>query len=112
MGARGDNRRVPRYRGVRAEFRRHTRSSPWVLAGVWLDERFEPVSPEVEPVRWRLPEAGLVGWMDLPTPVLAPDRHGALRAGLDAARGAWPERDRLPVPWPFREPTSRASPRR
>jgi hypothetical protein len=103
---------VPRYRGIRAEFRRRSRSSPWVLAGVWLDDRFEPVSPEVEPVRWRLPDAGLVGWVDLPTPVLAADREAALSAALDAARGAWPKRNRLPVPWPFREHTSRAGRRR
>jgi hypothetical protein len=103
---------VPRYRGVRAEFRRRTHSSPWVLAGVWLDERFLPVSPEVEPVRWRLPDAGLVGWTELPTPVVAPDRETAIRAALDVARAAWPQRDRLPVPWPFREPAGRTGPRR
>ena len=102
---------MPRYR-ARAEFRRQSRSSAWVLAGVWLDERFLPVSPEVEPVRWRLPEAGLVGWVDLPTPLVATDSAAALGAALEAARGAWPERARLPVPWPFREPAGRLAGRR
>ena len=102
---------MPRYH-ARAEFRRQSRTSEWVLAGVWLDERFQPVYVEVEPVRWRLPEAGLVGWSDLPTPLLAPDRDAALTAALEAARAAWPDRDRATVPWPFREPSGRGSRRR
>jgi hypothetical protein len=79
---------------------------------VWLDERFLPVCPEVEPVQWRLPDAGLVGWIDLPTPVLAADPDSALSAALDVARAAWPARNRLPVPWPFREPPGRTDQRR
>ena len=102
---------MPLYR-ARAEFRRHSRSSGWVLAGVWLDERFLPVSSEVEPVRWRLPEAGLVGWVELPSPLLAPDRASALPIALDTARAAWPDRARLPVPWAFREPAGRRPTRR
>lgn len=75
-----------------------------MLAGVWVDGiHFRPAEAGVEPVRWRLPEAGLVGWAELP-PIVAPTTRAAAEAGLQAARSIWPERDRPGVPHPFRPP--------
>lgn len=83
---------------VRAEFRRLDAGSPWVLAGVIVRHGFWPAEPGVEEVRRRLPAPGLVGWADLPSPVLAPDAETAAGIGLAAARAAWPERVRRRVP--------------
>jgi hypothetical protein len=92
---------------ARAEFRRRERGAPWVIAGVWVDGLvFVPAAPGVEPVRWRLPEAGLVGWADLP-PIVAVDQARAAEAALESARGIWPERDRGEVPHPFRPARTR-----
>jgi len=84
---------------VRAEFRRHDRAAPWVLAGVVVDGGFHPVRPGVERLRMRLPEPGLVGWSDLPTAIVAADPATAAAAALDVARAAWPGRVRDLVPF-------------
>ena len=88
---------MPRFEG-RAEFRRRDRDAPWVLAGVWVEERFAPADEGVDPMRARLPQPGLVGWIDLP-PFLAPDVGEAGRVGLQLARDTWPRANRSPVPW-------------
>ncbi|HEV8699298.1 MAG TPA: hypothetical protein VGQ89_16510 [Candidatus Limnocylindrales bacterium] len=88
-----------RYRAS-AEFRRASRTSPWVLAGVWIDHvAFHPARPGVEPIARRLPETGLLGWIELP-PLVAPGREAAGAAALAAARQAWPDRVRARVPFP------------
>ena len=43
-----------------------------MLAGVLIDHRLWPASDGVQPIRGRLPDAGLVGWSDV-APVIAPD---------------------------------------
>jgi hypothetical protein len=88
---------MPIYRG-RAEFRRADRGSPWVLAGVVIDHRLWPARDGVEPIRGRLPDAGLVGWADV-APVIAPDAPTAAATSLDVARATWPDRARGRVPW-------------
>jgi hypothetical protein len=90
---------MPRFR-ARAEFRRWTRAAPWVLAGVSIAGRFLPARDGVEQVRGRLPEPGLVAWLDLPEPVLAGDVDGALAAALQVARARWPRTDIDAVPFP------------
>ncbi|HYU51245.1 MAG TPA: hypothetical protein VEO91_15080 [Candidatus Limnocylindria bacterium] len=88
-----------RYR-ANAEFRRADRGAPWVLAGVWIDHvDFHPASPGVEPIARRLPETGLLGWVELP-PLVAPGRQAAGAAALEVARHAWPGRVRAKVPFP------------
>lgn len=89
---------MPHYH-ARAEFRRRTGDSPWVLAGVTLDGVFWPAVEGVEPVHSRLPEPGLVGWADLPTPILAGDAVSAASIALDVARAAWPGRVNPRVPY-------------
>ena len=84
---------------ARAEFRRETRSAPWILAGVVIDHRLWGVDTGVDPIGRRLPEPGLVGWADLPTPLIAPNETAAADAALTVARSIWPDRDRLPVPF-------------
>jgi len=87
-----------RYR-ANAEFRRASRAAPWVLAGVWIDHvEFHPARPDVEPIARRLPETGLLGWTELP-PLVAQGPEAAGMAALDAARRAWPGRDRATVPF-------------
>jgi hypothetical protein len=71
---------------ARAEFRRLTRDSGWVLEGI-------------EPIRGRLPEAGLLAWRDLPAPIVARDPESAAAIALDVARVTWPEQVREPVPF-------------
>jgi hypothetical protein len=93
-----DDGGVPVYR-ARAEFRRRTRQSGWVLAGVRLADRFWPAEPGVEPIRGRLPDAGLLGWTAIDPAILAPDPAGAARTALDLARAAWPQRARRPIPF-------------
>jgi hypothetical protein len=88
---------MPIYRG-RAEFRRADRGAPWVLAGVVIDHRLWPAADGVQPIRGRLPDAGLVGWADLDA-VIAPDAPTAAKSALDVARGTWPQRARDRVPW-------------
>jgi hypothetical protein len=84
---------------ARAEFRRSSRDHSWVLAGVWIDDiEFHPASPGVEPIRRRLPESGLVGWIELPI-VIAPTAVAAGEVGLEVARQAWPRRVRRNVPF-------------
>ena len=83
---------------ARAEFRRPTSGSRWVLAGVSIGARFLPAQDGVEPIRTRLPEPGLVAWTDLPDPILAGDVEQALAIALEVARGRWPECCR-PVPF-------------
>jgi hypothetical protein len=78
-----------RYR-ARAEFRRQTSESRWVLAGVSIGGRFEPVHDGVEQVRSRLPEPGLVAWRDLPDSIVAASVDQALAIALDVARSRWP----------------------
>jgi hypothetical protein len=87
-----------RYR-ANAEFRRASRAAPWVLAGVWIDHvEFHPARPDVEPIARRLPETGLLGWVELP-PIVAPGREAAGVAALNVARQAWPGRVRRAVPF-------------
>ncbi|HEY7591249.1 MAG TPA: hypothetical protein VH723_09660 [Candidatus Limnocylindrales bacterium] len=88
---------MPRYQ-ARAEFRRLDRDRPWVLAGVVIQQRFWPVAPGVERVRGRLVANGLLGWIDLPTPILAPDIDTAAATALEMARAEWPKRVRTRVP--------------
>jgi hypothetical protein len=84
---------------ARAEFRRASRHDPWILAGVWVDHVvFQPACPGVEPITRRLPDAGLLGWADLPT-VIAPTIEAAGQAGLAVARQAWPDRAREEIPF-------------
>lgn len=89
---------MPVYR-ARAEFRRRTRALPWVLAGVIVADRFFPAEPGVEPIRGRLPEAGLVGWAPIGEPILAPDRRAAAATALELASGRWPARVGRDVPF-------------
>ena len=84
---------------ARAEFRRRDRAAPWVIAGVVVDGRFWPANDGVEPVRGRLPDAGLLGWSELPGPVVATDAATAARVALQLARAAWPARAGRRVPW-------------
>ncbi|HEV8488407.1 MAG TPA: hypothetical protein VGQ58_01325 [Candidatus Limnocylindrales bacterium] len=88
---------MPRY-SARAEFRRLDRDSSWVLAGVVIGHRFWPSEPGVERVRGRLVAAGLLGWTDLPTPIVARDADAAAEAALELARAGWPDRRRARVP--------------
>lgn len=84
---------------ARAEFRRFDRNHPWVLAGVWIDSvSFHPATTGVEPIRRRLPESGLVGWIGLPV-VIAPTVGAAGEAALGVARQGWPARARPDVPF-------------
>ena len=78
-----------RYR-ARAEFRRRTRESAWVLAGVSIGGRFEPAQDAVEQIRGRLPQPGLVAWRELPDPLIAASADQALTIALEVARGRWP----------------------
>jgi hypothetical protein len=79
-----------RYR-ARAEFRRRTRESRWVLAGVSIGDRFRPAREGVERIRARLPEPGLVAWRDLSDPIVADGLDRGLAIALDMARSRWPE---------------------
>ena len=88
-----------RYR-ARAEFRRRTSGSRWVLAGVSIGGRFEPAQEGVERVRGRLPEAGLLAWRDLPEPIVAASVDQALAIALEVARGRWPRYADGSVPFP------------
>jgi hypothetical protein len=88
-----------RYR-ARAEFRRLTSGSRWVLAGVSIGGRFEPARDGVEQIRGRLPEPGLVAWRDLPDPIVAASIDQALAVGLEVARGRWPRYAGGDVPFP------------
>jgi hypothetical protein len=90
---------VRRYR-ARAEFRRSTRDSRWVLAGVSIGGRFAPAQEGIEQIRARLPEPGLVAWRDLPDPIVAMNVDQALSVALDVARGRWPRFAGGPVPFP------------
>jgi hypothetical protein len=90
---------VRRYR-AKAEFRRLTSSSRWVLAGVSIGGRFEPAHDGVEQIRGRLPEPGLVAWRDLPDPIVAGSVELALAIALDVARGRWPGFADRRVPFP------------
>jgi hypothetical protein len=94
-----------RYR-ARAEFRRRTRGSGWVLAGVSIGGWFRPAADGVEQIRSRLPEPGLVAWTDLPDPIVAAGIDEALIIALDVARGHWPRYDRSDVPFPSGTPPS------
>ena len=91
--------RVRRYR-ARAEFRRLTSGSRWVLAGVSIGGRFEPAQDGVEQIGARLPDSGLVAWHDLPDPIVAASIGQALTIALDVARGRWPRFADGPVPFP------------
>ena len=92
------NRSVERHR-ARAEFRRSSRDSPWILAGVWIDHvDFQAIAPGVEPLTGRLPDTGLLGWFDLPT-VIAPDARAAGEAALQIAQQAFPRMVRARVPF-------------
>jgi hypothetical protein len=84
---------------VRAEFRRLDRDSAWVVAGVWVANEFYPAAPGVEPVRRRLPDAGLVGWVEL-DPVLARSPEHAASVALELASGRWPKARRAAIPHP------------
>jgi hypothetical protein len=94
------------YRG-RAEFRRADRGSPWVLAGVVIDHCLWPAGDGVQPIRGRLPDAGLVGWSDV-SPVIAPDAPTAAASTLHMARATWPDRARDHVPWSSGRPEDRS----
>jgi hypothetical protein len=83
---------------ARAEFRRAKRDDPWVLAGVWVDHvAFEPASAGVEPIVARLPDTGLIGWVDLPT-IIAPGIQAAGETALQVARQTFPGMVRRKVP--------------
>ena len=84
---------------ARAEVRRRSRESRWILAGVSIGGRFRPVQDGVEPIRARLPQSGLVAWLDLPDPIIAADVDQALTIALDVARGHCPPDDRNGVPF-------------
>jgi hypothetical protein len=84
---------------ARAEFRRRGPTAPWVLAGVVIDHRLWPARAGVEPIRSRLPEAGLVGWREIDSPIVADDADSAAGIALGVARSRWPGADRDPVPW-------------
>ena len=88
-----------RYR-ARAEFRRRTSGSRWVLAGVSIGGRFEPAQDGVEQIRGRLPEPGLVAWQDLPDPIVAGSIGQALAIALEVARGRGPRYSTGVVPFP------------
>jgi hypothetical protein len=90
--------RMPIYH-ARAEFRRRDRAAPWVLAGVVIDDELWPARDGVEPVRSRLPEAGLVGWSEIESPIIAGDASSAAAVALEVARDSWPDADRSLVPW-------------
>jgi hypothetical protein len=79
---------------ARAEFRRASGSSRWMLAGVVIDHRFWPARPGMEPVRGRLPGPGLLAWADMPVPIVAIDETSAADIALDVARATWPKSDR------------------
>jgi hypothetical protein len=81
---------------ARVEFRRDDPAAAWVLAGVVIGGRFWPARDGVEPIRGRLRATGLVGWADLPTPIVAPDEAGAAEVALEAARARWPRGPRGP----------------
>jgi hypothetical protein len=85
---------------ARAEFRRETRESRWVLAGVSIGGRFEPAQSGVEQIHGRLPEPGLVAWRDLPEPIVAASIEQALAIALEVARGRWPRHAHGSVPFP------------
>ena len=85
---------MPRFR-ARVEFRREDPTAPWRIAGVLIGGRFWPARDGIEPIRGRLPAAGLVGWADLPTPIVAGDEAGAADVALEAARSRWPSRTQL-----------------
>jgi hypothetical protein len=90
---------VVEHHEARAEFRRFDRNHSWVLAGVWIDGvSFHPATAGVEPIRRRLPESGLIGWIDLPV-VIALTDGAAGEAALDVARRGWPARVRSVVPF-------------
>jgi hypothetical protein len=89
---------MPRF-VARAEFRRLDRATAWVLAGAWVEDRFAAAEPGVEPIRGRLPEPGLVGWIELPLALIASNADAASVAALEIARKTWPKSDRLPVPY-------------
>jgi hypothetical protein len=84
---------------ARAEFRRRDRNATWILAGVLVGGEFWPARAGVERVRQRLPDAGLLGWADLPNPIIAPDAGSAAAAALEIAAARWPSRVGRPVPW-------------
>ena len=88
-----------RYR-ARAEFRRQTRDTRWILAGVSIGGRFEPAQAGVEQIRGRLPQPGLVAWRDLPDPIVAMAIDQALTIALNVARARWPEHANGEVPFP------------
>jgi hypothetical protein len=88
-----------RYR-ARAEFRRQTRDTRWILAGVSIGGRFEPAQAGVEQIRGRLPEPGLVAWSDLSDPIVAASIDQALAIALDVARSHWPRYADGKVPFP------------
>jgi hypothetical protein len=92
-----------RYR-ARAEFRRRTRDSRWVLAGVSIGARFLPARDDVEQIRARLPEHGLLAWTDLPDPILAASVEQALTIALEVARARWPRYQDGPIPHSFGSP--------
>jgi hypothetical protein len=88
-----------RYR-ARAEFRRRTSGSRWVLAGVSVGGRFLSAAEGVERIRGRLPEPGLVAWRDLPDAIVGADVEQALAIALEVARARWPRYADGPVPFP------------
>jgi hypothetical protein len=71
-----------------------------VLAGVSIGGRFLAAADDVEQIRARLPEPGLVAWRDLPDPIVADGIDQAMTIALDVARGRWPGFDRRDVPFP------------
>jgi hypothetical protein len=89
---------MPRY-SARVEFRRANVESEWVLAGIVMAGRFWPAQPGVGRVRRRLPAVGLLGWSDLPSPVVAPTIDDAATIALDVARATWPGRAKDEVPF-------------
>ena len=95
-----------RYR-AHAEFRRRTRESQWILAGVSMGGRFAPAQDGVEQIRGRLPEPGLVAWRDLPGPIVAASIDQAITIALDVARARWPRHADGDVPFPSGIPEPR-----
>lgn len=67
-----------------AELRRAHRDAPWLVTGVFVAGRWEPIAPGWEPATARERETSLVLRVDLPV-ILAPDIRAATRIATTLA---------------------------